>query len=59
MDGCCSAIYAELVENRSQMRVHGTFTKHKPPGNLGVAQPIGHQMQDVDFPGSQARSPAL
>jgi hypothetical protein len=41
------------------MRVHGTFTQQKPMGNLGVAQPIGNQMQDLDLPGSQARRPAL
>ena len=52
MDGCCSGIDAELVEDRSQMRVHGTFTQHKPLGDLGVAQSIGYQIQNIDFPGS-------
>ncbi len=44
MHCCCPGIDAELVEDRSQMRVHGTFTQHQPVGNLGVAQPIGYQM---------------
>ncbi|MCE3274721.1 MAG: hypothetical protein K0R13_576 [Propionibacteriaceae bacterium] len=50
----CAGIDAELFEDRSQMRVHGTFTQHEPLGNLGVAQPITNQLQDLDLPGSQA-----
>lgn len=55
----CPGIHAQLVEDRSKMGMHGTFTQHQPVGNLGVAQPIGHQIQDVDLPGSQAQGPAL
>ena len=51
------AVHAELVEDRSQMRAD-TFTQHKPLGDLGVARPISDQLQNFDFPGSQARGPA-
>ena len=49
MHCCCPSVHAELVEDRSQMGVHGTFTQHKPLGDLGVAQPISHQLQDLDL----------
>ena len=51
MGGRGPAIHAELVEDRSQMGVHGTFTQYKSVGDLCVAQPIGHQMEHVDLPG--------
>jgi hypothetical protein len=54
-----SAVHTELVEDRSQMGMHRTFTQHKSVGDLGIAEPIGHQLKDVDLPGSQADRPAL
>jgi hypothetical protein len=35
--GCCTGVHAELVEDRSQMGVHGALAQHKPLGDLGVA----------------------
>ena len=48
--GCCGpAVHAEFVEDRSYMGVHGTLTQHQPVGDFSVAQPVGHQPQDVDL----------
>ena len=58
MHCCRPSVYAELVEDRSQMCVHGTFTQHKLLGDLGVVQTIGHQPQDVDLSGGQPRGSA-
>jgi hypothetical protein len=43
------AVDDQLVVDRSEMGVYGTFTQHESVSDLRVAQPIGHQMQDLDF----------
>ena len=50
MGGRGPAVHAELVEDRSQMGVHGTFTQHQPVCYLCVAQPIGYQIEHIDLP---------